>query len=256
MGLIGNINVLSRVQGHSSNALASRGFSPLNKPASLYAFYVQDRVENRTQQMSASFPTGTEPPYSYMLAYRGGELSSTTYANGSSTVTSSLLLGKIMEANLSGSGDLSASMSLITSILASLSGSSTLSGSLSTSLSLAANLIGSGSLSGSLSMLIPLASALSGSGSVSANLKGNLDMEAQIYVNQSEATVDQIVSAVWNAVASDYNTSGTMGQKLNGAGSAGDPWTTDLSGYNTADTAGLILKQAKAKAALASALSA
>lgn len=256
MGLIGNINVVSRIQGHSSNALASRGFSPLNKIPSLYSFYVQDRVENRTEQMTASFPTGTEPPYSYMLAYKGGELSSTTYANGTGSLSGSLALGKIMEANLSGSGDLSASMSLITSIAAALSGSGTLSGSLSTTLSLAANLIGSGSLSGSLSMLIPLAAALSGSGAITANLKGNLDMEADIYVNQSQATVDQIVAAVWNAVAADYNTSGTMGQKLNGAGSAGDPWTTDLSAYNTADTAGLILKQAKAKAALAAALSA
>lgn len=36
-----------------------------------------------------------------------------------------------------------------------------------------------------------------------------------------------------------------MGEKLNGAGSAGDPWTTDLTGYNTADTAGKIVKQIK-----------
>lgn len=33
-----------------------------------------------------------------------------------------------------------------------------------------------------------------------------------------------------------------MGNKLNGAGSAGDPWTTDLSSYNTAGTAGKRLK--------------
>lgn len=257
MSLIGNFSVVSRVQGHTSvNLLNSKGMFGIQKPAAMYGFHVQDRFEDRTKQMTASFPTGTEVPASYLLAYTGGLLSSTSYANGSSTASGSLTLGKVMTASLSGSGSLTASMSIITSLIASLSGSGTLSGSLSTSLSLAAALVGTGNLSGSLSMLIPLASALSGSGSVSANLKGNLDMEAQIYVNQSEATVTQIVDAVWNAVAANYNASGTMGQKLNGAGSAGDPWTTDLSGYNTADTAGLILKQAKAKAALASALSA
>lgn len=72
-------------------------------------------------------------------------------------------------------------------------------------------------------------------------------MEADIYVNQSEATVQQIVDAVWNALAAEYDLSGTMGEKLNGAGSAGDPWTTDLSSYNTAQTAGKILKEKLSK---------
>ena len=87
-------------------------------------------------------------------------------------------------------------------------------------------------------------------------MKGNADLEAHIFVNTGSAEVQQIVDGVWNALAADYNVSGTMGQKLNGAGSAGDPWTTDLSGYNTANTAGKILKETKSKAALAATLSA
>jgi hypothetical protein len=43
-----------------------------------------------------------------------------------------------------------------------------------------------------------------------------------------------------------------MGEKLNGAGSAGNPWTTDLSSYNTANTAGKILRDAADSAELAS----
>ena len=118
-------------------------------------------------------------------------------------------------------------------------------GSLSLTLGLAANLAGSGDLSGSLSLLVPLLANLVGSGSLSGNLKGTADLNATIYVNQSEATVQQLVEGVWNALAADYNNSGTMGQKLNAAGTAGDPWTTDLSGYNTTNTAGKIIKQIK-----------
>jgi hypothetical protein len=79
---------------------------------------------------------------------------------------------------------------------------------------------------------------------VVANLKGNASMEADIFVNSGTATVNELVAGVWNALASDFNTSGTMGQKLNGAGSAGDPWTTDLAAYNTDGTAGLLMKKA------------
>jgi len=50
-----------------------------------------------------------------------------------------------------------------------------------------------------------------------------------------------IANAVWNALAEDSNEAGTMGQKLNAAGTAGDPWTADLDSY-TADQAGGILR--------------
>jgi hypothetical protein len=83
---------------------------------------------------------------------------------------------------------------------------------------------------------------LDGVGDITANLKGNLDLEASIYVNQSEATVQQLVAGVWGALAADYDESGTMGEKLNAAGTAGDPWTTDLSSYETQGTAGKIMK--------------
>lgn len=55
-------------------------------------------------------------------------------------------------------------------------------------------------------------------------------------------TVSEVADAVWNAVASSFNTSGTTGAKLNSAGSAGDPWSTDLATYNTAGTAGKAVK--------------
>lgn len=239
--ILGNIDQVSfnpyRKLGHFS---VKNNF----QPSTWYLAYFPDTVS--TSQMSrASFPTGTQPPYSWLLAPKGGELSSTTYITGTGSIFSSLILGKAISADLTGSGELVGSLSLITSLIADLTGSGTISGDLSLTLNLAANLLSSGNLSGALSLLVPLATNLSGSGTISANLKGLADLAADIYVNQSTATVNELVAGVWNALAADYNTSGTMGEKLNAAGTAGDPWTTDLSSYNTSGTAGKIMKQIK-----------
>jgi hypothetical protein len=50
-----------------------------------------------------------------------------------------------------------------------------------------------------------------------------------------------IAAAVWNALAAQYNASGTMGEALGAAGTAGDPWTTPLPGSYGDGTAGKII---------------
>jgi hypothetical protein len=141
-------------------------------------------------------------------------------------------------------------------MIAALVGSGTLTASISGQLEAIANLVGSGDLTAAAGALAGMVANLSGLGTLTASQEALGEMTATIFVNQSEATVEQIVEAVWNAFATEYNISGTMGQKLNGAGSAGDPWTTDLMTYTTAGTAGKILQDAKKKAALAASLSA
>jgi len=242
--ILGNINQLALGSFRKNGAF---GTNSNYVPSSWYLAYFPDTT-NASQFSSASFPTGTQPPYSWLLAPKGGELSSTTQISGTGVLSGSLTLGKFMTADLAGLGEVVGSLSLITSLLADLNGSGTISGDLSLTLNLAAALVGSGDLSGALKLLIPLASSLSGTGTVVGNLKGNADMEADIFVNQSTATVNELVAGVWNALASEYNNSGTMGEKLNAAGTAGDPWTTDLTGYNTANTAGKIVKQIKSLA--------
>ena len=226
------------------------------KPSTRYLAYFPDTTSASTIN-KASFPTGTQPPYSWLLAPKGGELSATTTVTSTGTLTSNQSNGINVEADLTGAGTITtAEMALVTSMVAALSGSGVLTGSMVGTVQLAASLAGSGDLTGAMSSLSGLVANLAGSGSITAELRGDLYMAADIYVNSGSAEINQIVEAVWSALAADYNVSGTMGNKLNGAGSAGDPWTTDLSGYNTADTAGKIVKEIKAKAAAAAALSA
>ena len=66
-------------------------------------------------------------------------------------------------------------------------------------------------------------------------------MAATIYVNQSEATVQQLVDGVWNALVADYNNPNTMGEVMNNMGASSDPWTISLPGAYAPGEAGYIL---------------
>lgn len=209
------------------------------KPSVHFNIYSSPTAEGKK---TLSYPTGTQPPYSWLLPLKGGELSSSTGIVGTGAMTSNMLSGKFMTADLAGLGAISSEMSLITSLTATLAGSGDITADMKLTLAMVATLVGSGDLSGALSLLIELEANLAGEGAIVANLTGNADLQAHIYVNSGTSTTQEIVTAVWSALASDFNETGTMGQKLNGAGSAGDPWTTDLSGYNTAGTAGKRMK--------------
>jgi len=54
-------------------------------------------------------------------------------------------------------------------------------------------------------------------------------------------TPGEIADAVWDESMADHLTAGSTGASLNGAGSAGDPWTTTLPGAYGAGTAGKIV---------------
>lgn len=146
---------------------------------------------------TSSLPTGTQPPYSYHLAEKGGELSATTMIAGDSDLTASQQNGINIVSTIAGVGTIdTAGLSLVTSMISAIAGSGALTGSMVGTVQFAANLAGSGDITGSLGMLSGMVASLAGAGAISSDLKGKLFMEAQIYVNQSQATVDQIVTGV------------------------------------------------------------
>jgi hypothetical protein len=51
---------------------------------------------------------------------------------------------------------------------------------------------------------------------------------------ESTLSPQSLAAAVWKALASAYNAPGTMGEKLNDAGSASNPWTEVIDGTYTA----------------------
>lgn len=175
------------------------------------------------------------------------------YSAGSGTVTNAAqVAGLFASATLAGLGVISnAAMGLTVEMVAAIAGSGTLSASVIGQLQAVATLAGSSTVTAAQSALAGLVASLAGTGVISdAQQEALGEMTADIYVNQSQATVTEIVNGVWEALTIEHNNAGTMGEAMNGAGSAGNPWITDLSAYNTAGTAGKILKDANDNAEL------
>lgn len=206
----------------------------------------ESNVTNVTS--TASLPNGYRNEYTWLLAPKQGGMSTGIRGLGE-TSNAFGQNGLAATADLAGFGSISdAAAGLIVEMVATIAGLGGLTASVIGQLQASASLAGSGTLEGAQSALAGMTAALEGTGLLSDAQQAALgNMSADIYVNQSEATVQQIVDAVWSALAAEYNISGTMGNKLNGAGSAGDPWTTDISAYNTANTAGKILKDRLSK---------
>jgi hypothetical protein len=83
-----------------------------------------------------------------------------------------------------------------------------------------ATITGSGSVTATAQGLADLGAILTGQGVISANNTALMNISAVI-VGYGDLTPEGLRDAVWNALASQYNTAGTMGNKLNSAASGG-----------------------------------
>ena len=194
--------------------------------------------------------------------------------NQTSTFTSSIAGSVNVSATLAGTGNLNGALGALVSIVASLNGSGSLNGQIAGALQAIASLSGSGDLQGAITATVSLIASLNGTSSLTSVIIGNWNMvcsilgqnnltssiEAKAYLGSnilssnnlvinngavvgslsanitslSELSPESLASNVWSALASKYNVAGTMGEKLNGAGSAGNPWTEIIEGTYTA----------------------
>lgn len=203
--------------------------------------------ENWTAGVASRFgvPSAYAAPYAWTLPPKSGGIGCNTGMSGRGAFAGSGALGRNMEMTIAGFGTISSlNMGLIVNAVMTIAGTGGLTASMTGALNASMTMAGQGNMTGALGALANMVMEANGAGTMTSGItaKGNMSMD--IYVNQSTATVNELVAGVWNALAAEYNTSGTMGQKLNGAGSAGDPWTTDLDSYTTPGTAGALMKKA------------
>lgn len=189
-----------------------------------------------------SFPTGTNPPYSLIMGDKGALLSSTTTISGVSDTTFAMAMGLAAQSDLTGSGTITGGLSLVIQLACGILASGTTSASLVGKLEMASALAGSGDLVASLNLIAFVISALTGSGTISGTFFGTASLEADIS-SSSTLSPENLAAAVWNSIAASFNTAGTMGNKMNSAASAGDPWGTVLPGSYLSTEAGGILAQ-------------
>lgn len=193
---------------------------------------------NRNWNMHTSnrvaLPDGNLPPASWMLPRTGGGMSMRTVASG--TMTANLIPTRPMTIDLTGSSIFTATAALVVSMAAAFSGSGSLTAAIVGRLNATCNLTGSGDLAADMTAIANAVIAMSGSGDLEATIAAYGDMEIDIVVTGTGLSTANVGQAVWSAIAAANNNAGTMGEKLNDAGSASNPWTEVIeSGYTAAE---------------------
>jgi len=161
---------------------------------------------------------------------------------GSSTFVGHIAGGLNAAAMINGTSAFTVFGSLIVSLSAAIGGVGGISGAaLAAYLQLAASIAGSGQASALLTALANASAVVSGAGELSAVARALGSLSAQIVVTGAGLTAGNVGNAVWSALAAANNEVGSMGEKLNDAGSASNPWTEVIeSGYTAAEILRLI----------------
>jgi hypothetical protein len=233
MALIGNYNQFNKNPGRVMSGLSlSDTRAAWSASGTLRArFYGEASIAAETTK--GSTPNGYNPPYSWVLAPKAGGISMPNTNRTSITLTAFPAAG----INLTLNTNLSAIMSLVGLLVTS--------GTMSAaaSMAFAANITGklAASMTGSSSINMTLVhNALAGATLV-ANATMSMTAGASAIANLTldltpftELSPESLAAAVWNAVGAVYNSSGTMGEKLNNAGAGANPWDETIEGTWTA----------------------
>jgi hypothetical protein len=217
-------------------------------PGNLRQMWGRTELRNTTcgegiSDKTAGIPYGHLAPSSWCLPFKAGAMSSFTncvfrFTPGDLTLAAGRNLSAATTVTVTVSDAL---LELIVSAVGSTSITFTLTG---TAL-IAANAIGNTSFSftvnnATLGAIIDAVANTFIQFSAAATPRATGNLEGHI-TPFTELSPQSLAAAVWQALSAEYNDAGTMGNKLNSAASAGDPWSTALPGSYSAGEAGYIL---------------
>lgn len=188
---------------------------------------------------TAASPVGHYLPRVWQAPISDGEMSMRT--DGAGDLTANLIPTRAMSLDLTGAGDLQATAALAVAMALAMSGSGTFEASIVGLLNASLDMTGSGDMTANLSGLGNMIVDMLGAGDLEATIAAYGNMELDIVVTGTGLSTANVGQAVWSALAAANNTVGTMGEKLNDAGSAANPWTEVIeSGYTAAEILRLI----------------
>lgn len=238
--------ILANYTQENRNTTRVRGLAYTNplaqwRPTLLPNFFVaSDPTVGRDL---ASLPHGYNTHGAWMLPLKAGGMASTLNLTGEGDAACAALAVKLAEAALSGDGSLAAIGSLIVQAIAALTGAGAMTDAdLKAFLQAVADITGSSSMSGTMTGLAELIAALVGDGtSGGSTVSGVGELDADLTVTGTGLSTANVGQAVWAALAVANNAPGTMGEKMNDAGSASNPWTEVIeSGFTAAEILKLI----------------
>lgn len=238
MGLRGNFSRnnlgVERFVGGGAQALTQGN---LYRPSNWVNFRTQSGAAEFLK--TAAYPSGYNPPASYNAPMIAGEMAAGLA--GESAVTANLFPSRNMTADLTGAGTITAAAALVISMTAALAGAGDVSATITGRLNASAALTGSGAVTAAMLAKASMAAAVSGAGTVTATIGAKAALAADIVSTGEILTTANAAAAIWSALTSQYDTAGTFGAAMTAAGSAGDPWATELPGAYTDQQAGAII---------------
>lgn len=175
----------------------------------------------------SSVPHGRSHPSAWLLPLKTGGLASHNELHGVGEVSATGVRGLPGTVAITASAAISASMGLIVAGSASISAGATVAANAIAVLQGAAAISGTSSVASSIGALAGLSASLTGSATVSAPAYALGHMASDI-TPFTELSPQSLATAVWAAVAVDNDDAGSMGEKLNDAGAAANPWTEEV----------------------------
>lgn len=198
-------------------------------------YYGESAVSGETEK--SAWPVTSGANYSLVLAPKAGGMSS----RGNTDIDLSSSGYAVLGLPASGSATITISADGTGGLIVSGSGSATISIDASGTLLSIASASGSATITLSTSAAIGALAGMSGSATIT------MDASAVSYAigylsgtssNESEFSPDALARAVWDAVVSDFNTAGTMGEVMNNIGAGANPWSALLADNVDPDTFG------------------
>jgi hypothetical protein len=146
--------------------------------------------------------------------------------------------------DFTGQGDFSADAALVISMICAMSGSGDLTANIVGLLDMSIDFEGSGDLEANLFGIANMLIDLEGTGSLDATIAAFGDMSIDIVVTGTGLSTANVGQAVWESLISQFASNpDSAAAKLLSAGSAGDPWSTNLPAAYTGTQAGNLLEQ-------------
>jgi hypothetical protein len=244
VALIGNYSVLNKSAAQFTNGTSTAGAYAAITPSNYQKNGMKlNRFSGPVKFADHSaIPNGYIPPYSFALPKISGGLASYKGISAEISTTEALLaLGINIDSNMSASmTETDAILALIVALNASITASGSITdANMAIIILLEAALSSTGQFTNAeLKNILNLASSLAATGTLTNSITNLVNLSADISNSSGGITNESVAAAVWEALAADYNAAGSMGEKLNDAGSAGNPWAADLASNNTAGTFG------------------
>jgi hypothetical protein len=186
-------------------------------------------VDGETEKYSV--PSGYRPPYTWVLAPKSGAMR--VYVDGTSTVTGAGARGVNVAGTIAGVATLTGTGILVVSASGTAAGVGSMTGSLLAILVAAGSTAGVASAAASINALGWANGAAAGAATATATRYATGELAGEI-TPYTELSPESLAASVWSALATQNNDAGTMGEKLNDAGSAANPWTETIETGMTA----------------------